>query len=37
MSDLVWSVNPFGGAVIDPNSVSSQVSDFEIGLINAID
>ena len=36
MSDLVWSVNPFGGAVIDPNSVSSIVSEFETGLMNAI-
>ena len=36
MSDLVWSVNPFGGAVIDPKSVSSIVSEFETGLMNAI-
>ncbi|HIA75127.1 MAG TPA: NUDIX domain-containing protein, partial [Dehalococcoidia bacterium] len=36
MSDLVWSVNPFGGAVIDPNSVPSLVSEFETGLMNAI-
>ena len=36
MSDLVWSVNPFGGAVIDPDSVSSLVSEFETGLMKAI-
>lgn len=36
MSDLIWSVNPFGGAVIDPNSVSSTVSGFASGITEAI-
>lgn len=35
MSDLVWSVNPFGGAVVDPDSVSALVDEFEVDLLDA--
>ena len=36
MSDLIWSVNPFGGAVIDPDSVSSTVAEFASEIVKAI-
>ncbi|MEC8987021.1 MAG: NUDIX domain-containing protein [Chloroflexota bacterium] len=36
MSELIWSVNPFGGAVIDPNSVSSTVTEFASSLLESV-
>ena len=36
MSELVWSVNPFGGAVVDPKSVSGRTGEFATDLSSAI-
>ena len=36
MSELVWSVNPFGGAVVDPNSVSGRTGEFATDLSSTI-